>query len=155
MLMAGAMKVDLAPGPGPLNCMRCLLTLTYMPELVAAPQQPDATAGAEPALVPSICVCLADEARRLVSLPTPGPWRFDDISNSLLPTYAAEAESRPFTVEAAYSLWRSTYTLGAAALLTTPRTLDSLPLDFASLALLGGLDDFHYERDFVNASITY
>jgi hypothetical protein len=119
-LMAGAMRLGQEGAGGaaahPSRCLRCLLLLIALPELVHLPDQPNLGA-ARPAgsAVPSVCVLLADEAKRMVSLPSAGPWRFDDQCGGLIPGWSEDPA--PPTAELIYAAWRHRRTLGARAVL--------------------------------------
>lgn len=110
LLMAGALR-RVKPGAQAAHterCLRCLLTFYHMPELVGAPVQPDPSlAAAQPGcVVPSYCVVLEEEARRLVSFPAAGPCTFGEVCTSLVPGWGAAAGAPPPTAEAIYSMWR-------------------------------------------------
>ena len=115
-LMAGAMRLGQdaagAVAAHPQRCLRCLLTLIALPDLVRLSQQPD-LAGTQGGVVPSACVVLAEEVRHIVSLPTPGPWRFDDECAGLVAGWSEDPA--PPTTELAYAAWRHRRTMGADA----------------------------------------
>ena len=57
----------------------CLIRLFALPEFLHLDQVPDASRNNRLGKVPSHCVVLFEEAKRLVSLPIPAPWTFSDI----------------------------------------------------------------------------
>lgn len=116
-LMTGAMRPsvgDTRAASHPKRCLHCLLLLVARPELVHLPQQPNLRASPRKGgVVPSVCVILGEEARRMVSLPTPGPWRFEDHCAGLIVGWGDDPA--PPTTEMIYKAWRHRHTLGVRA----------------------------------------
>ena len=121
MLMTGAMLNESrneAEQAHAKLCLQCLLTLSALPELVKMPAQsaPGYPAGQaqESSVIPSYCICLLQQYRKLVSLPSSGSYTFEDVCKCLITKWEEwrlQDGVLPL-IESIYAAWRWPLVLG-------------------------------------------
>ena len=114
LLMASVLNAPTAPGASPdaehqSMATQCLHVLSRSPELIELPSHADITGAPaqQRCVVPSHCIILEQEARRLVALPVAGIAMFDDMCKHLLPDRPDDVP----TIEHLYALWRHRFTV--------------------------------------------